>query len=369
MYNNNSNNRISGHRKAGKIALRIAAVLFVCISVFFAMDLHKVIARYFMRDDANEVVNANSFYFTSDHLSPVAYDGSIAEYVMSGWDGKSKKSFGFNIRNYDNPLLFNNEEQNVKYEMEYEILNGDDKYVDIHIYRLSDGNEEEELSGVLYGGNNTYSANEYKLSFTSKNSNVVIDHDVSVLLTVRTVEAPYYAELKTKVTLQYTQFKNFIAYQGVSTEEDNEKVVSLIYDINTANQIDTSEMENTDIAIATQTVHITWDNSMVEFHEFDRKVDEVFAIKTLEEVLAEYDDASECKNTIIIDEANNVGHIYFEALAYSAYEIIFHKRIETWADESAWKNESGTWLWELSPAPLEDGTIIFAEAIERTTSE
>lgn len=333
------------------------------------MDLHKVVARYFMRDDANEVVNANSFYFTSNYLSPVSYDGSIAEYVMLGWDGKSKKSFGFNIRNYDNPLLFNNKEQDVRYELEYEVLNGDEQYIDIGIYRIDNGVEVEEQSGILYGGENTYSANEYKLSFISKDADVVIDHDVTVLLTVRTVEAPYYAELKTKITLQYSQFKDFIAYQGVSTEEDNEKVVSLIYDINTANQIDTSEMENTDIAIATQTVHITWDNSMVEFHEFDRKVDEVFAIKTLDEVLQEYNDASECKSTIIIDEANNVGHIYFDALAYSAYEIIFHKRIETWADENVWKHESGVWLWELSPAPLDEGTIIFAEALERTTSE
>lgn len=369
MHNASNNNRISKTQKRIKIAMRVISVVILLVCVFFATGLHKVIAKYFLSERGESVVYANSFYFTSDYLSPVQYDGSISEYVMSGWDGKSKKSFAFNIRNYDNPLLFNNEEQNVKYEMEYEVLNGDDQYVDVHIYKIVDGKETEELSGELKGGENTYSANEYKLSATSKNENVAIEHDVSILLTVRTVESPYYVELKTKITLQYTSFENFIAYQGVSTEENNERVVSFIYDINTANQILDEEMENTDIALATETIHIEWDNSMVEFHEFDKKVEEVFAIITMEEAMSQYEDITKCKNTIIIDETNNVGHIYFDALAYSAYEIVFHKRIETWADTEIWKNADGIWLWELEPAPVADGTLIYAETVEKTVTE
>lgn len=364
-----SDNRIYKHKKAIRIAIGAIPVVIMLVCAFFAFDIHKVIAKYFLSERGESVVYANSFYFTSDYLSPVQYDGSISEYVMSGWDGISKKSFAFNIRNYDNPLLFNDEEQTVKYEMEYEVLNGDDRYVDIHIYKIVDGKESEELSGELKGGENTYSANEYKLSATSKNPNAAIEHDVSILLTVRTVESPYYVELKTKITLQYTSFENFIAYQGVSTEEDNEKVVSLIYDINTANQILDEEMENTDIALATETIHITWDNSMVELHQFDKKVEINFDIVTLEEVLEQYENPYECKNKIIIDEANNIGHIYFDALAYSAYEIIFHKRIETWADTEIWKNADGTWLWELEPAPISEGTLIYAETVDRTVTE
>ena len=364
-HNINNDNRISRRKR---IAIGAIPVVIMLVCAFFAFDVHKIIAKYFLSERGEGVVYANSFYFTSDYLSPVQYDGSISEYVMSGWDGKSKKSFAFNIRNYDNPLLFNNEEQIVKYEMEYEVLNGDDAFVDVHIYKIVDGRESEELSGELKGGVDSYVANEYKLSATSKNENVAIEHDVTILLTVRTVESPYHVELQTKITLQYTSFENFIAYQGVSTEENNNRVVSLIYDINTANQILDEEMENTDIALATETIHSEWDNSMLEFHEFDKKVDAVFAIITLEEAKALYPDVTKCKNTIIIDEDNNVGHIYYDALAYSAYEIIFHKRIETWADESLWKDANGTWLWELSPAPLTEGTLIYAETVDRTVT-
>lgn len=363
--NYGNDKRISQRNKRIRLAIGIVSVVIMLLCAFFAFDVHKVIAKYFMNDKGESVVYANGFYFTSDYLSPVQYDGSISEYVMSGWDGKSKKSFAFNIRNYDNPLLYNDKEQLVKYEMEYEVLNGDDRYLDVHIYKIVNGQETEELSGELKGGEDSYSSNEYKLSATSKNPEVAIDHDVSVLLTVRTVESPYYVELKTKITLQFTAFDNFISYQGVSVEEDNSKTVSLIYDINTANQILDEEMENTDIALATETVHVEWNNKMLEFHEFDKKVDGVFNSITLEEALTQYSTISECKNTIIIDEVKGVGHIYYDALAYSAYEIVFHKRVETQADENYWKADNGVWLWELPVAPISEGTLIFAEKVER----
>ncbi len=361
-------NLILWQNRFNKVAFIVVSVVLLITGIFFATGLDKVLAKYFKYDSSGEVINANSFYFTSNHLSPIAYDGTISEYVMGGWDGKSKKSFSFNIRNYDNPLLYNDKEQNVKYEMEYQILNGDEQYVDVNIYRIINGVETEETEGILLGRDNTYAANEYKLSFTSKDSDVTIDHNVTVLLTVKTVDAPYYAEIYTKVTLQYTQFENFISYQGVSTEENKEKSVAIIYDVNTANHVDSSEMENTDIALATENIHLMWNNNLLEFNEFDKKVKGAFLIRTADDVIQEYGDISKCKNTVIIDN-NNIGHVFFDALAYSAYEIVFHKRIETTANASVWKASDGiTWLWELTPAPLDTGTLIYAEVVERTTN-
>lgn len=158
------------------------------------------------------------------------------------------------------------------------VTNGDEQYIDIGIYRIDNGVEVEEQSGILYGGENTYSANEYKLSFISKDADVVIDHDVTVLLTVRTVEAPYYAELKTKITLQYSQFKDFIAYQGVSKEEDNEKVVSLIYDIGMqviAEGVETIEQANKLSAVGcdcAQGFFFAKPMSLREFDEFHKAI-------------------------------------------------------------------------------------------------
>ena len=347
------------------VAFKVTLMLFCGVGTIFASKYFDVWAKYIVYDSSEEIVNANSFYFTSNYLNPVATDNSISEYILFGWDGKSKKSFAFNIRNYDNPLLYNNESQDIEYEISYEILNGDEQYVDAKVYKIDNGTETEALGGELLGGSDSYTAHEYKLSITSKDDSVAINHDVTVLLTAKTVNAPYYAELQTKITLQYTSFENFIAYQGFSTEENNESVDALRFDINTANQIDDSEMENTDITIATETIHLSWNNALVEINGFDKKITDRIAAKTLEEVLTEYSDASLCKNTIIIDETENVGHFYFDALAYSAYEMIFYKRQATAGNETVWQNSSGEFVWNLEPFKINECGLIYAETVAK----
>ena len=342
-------------------AVFTAAVVFVCISYFYVVN-----AKYVTSDSAGNVIGANSFYFTSDYLNEAAYDGTVSEYVMHGWDGMLKKSFMFNIRNYDNPLLFNNKDQKVKYHFSYEILGNDRNLVEVSVYKIVNGTETAELDGVLDGGVDSYIANQYKLSIVSKNPAVPITHDVTVLLKVNTVESPYYAELSTKVTLQYSPFTDFIAEQGFEpasdANTDNGRAYGLIYYINTANEINNDEFENTDITLATEKIHLTWDNAKLEINAFDKKLAEIFAKKTVEEVLQNYENIEDCKNTIILDD-NDTGHLYFDALAYSSFEIVLHKRKGIEAGDEIWKNANGVYLWDLNPAPLEQGNLVYAEVV------
>lgn len=347
------------------IAFKITLMIFCGFITIFASKCYDAWAKYVVTDTSKEVINANSFYFTSNYLNPVEGDNTISEYILFGWDGKSKKSFAFNIRNYDNPLLYNNESQNINYEISYEVLNGDEEYIDAKVYRIEGDNENESLGGNLSGGSDSYTAHEYKLSITSKNDSVAINHDVTILLKAKTIDSPYYAELQTKVTLQYTSFENFIAYQGFDSEDNNEKVSALKFNINTANQIDESEMENTDITIATETIHLSWNNNLVELNGFDKKILSRTNIKTLEEVLSEYDNAYQCKNTIIIDENTNIGHIYFDALAYSAYEIVFYKRVAVAGNEDVWKNSNNEYIWNVTPLKISEGGLVYAETVKK----
>lgn len=343
-------------------AVFIAAVGFVCVSCFYVVN-----ARYVASDSAGNVIGANSFYFTSDYLNEAAYDGTISEYVMHGWDGMLKKSFMFNVRNYDNPLLYNNKDQKVKYHFSYEILGDDKNLVEANVYKIVNGIETVELDGELIGGVDSYTANQYKLSIVSKNPSVPITHDVTVLLKVNTVESPYYAELSTKVTLQYSPFTDFIAEQGFEpasdANSDNSRAYGLIYFINTANEINNNEFENTDIALATEKIHVTWNNAKLEFNEFDKKLSESFAMKTVEEVLQNFEKIEDCKNTVILDE-NNIGHLYFDALAYSSFQIVFHKRNGIAVSDEIWKDANGVYLWDLNPAPLENGNLVYAEVVD-----
>lgn len=365
--NNITGQLMQRNEKIVDVAFKVTLMLFCGFIVIFTSKYYDAWAKYIVNDSSEEVVNANSFYFTSNYLNPIATDNSVSEYILFGWDGKSKKSFAFNVRNYDNPLLYNNESQNVDYEISYEVLNGDDENVDVKVYRNEEGSDDTEvLGGTLLGGKDSYASHEYKLSIESKDPLVKIEHDVTILLKAKTVNSPYSAELQTKVTLQYTSFENFISHQGFSKEENNERVKALRFDVNTANEIDESELENTDITIATETIHLTWDNELVELNRLDVKIADRITTKKLADVVNEYDKLYECKNTIIIDEDKNVGHIYFDALAYSAYEIIFYKRENTVGNEDMWKNSEDTYLWDLeTPIKIEDGGLVYAEKVEK----
>lgn len=363
-----SNNKIGQlmqhEEKIVDVVFKVTLMLFCGFIVIFASKYYDVWAKYIVNDSSEEVINANSFYFTSNYLNPVGADNSVSEYILFGWDGKSKKSFPFNVRNYDNPLLYNNENQDVEYEISWEILSDNKDDVEVTVYRLENGDETQTLGGTLLGGEDSYTAHEYKLSIESKSSEK-IEKDVTVLLTAKTKNAPYSAELQTKVTLQYTAFANFISEQGFSDDENNEIVKAFKYDINTANQIDESELENTDITIATETIHLSWNNNLVELNYLDKKVIDRIDDKTLEQIKAEYDGKEyNCKNTIIIDE-NNIGHFYFDALAYSAYEVIFYKRENTVGNEALWKNDEGTYLWELEPFEISKGGLVYAEKVSK----
>ncbi len=359
---NTMKNYIKNHRGMGvriSTAL-VVVVMFVCLSYLYVIN-----AKYVATDTAGNVIGANCFYFTSDYLNEVAYDGTTSEYIMYGWDGMSKKSFAFNIRNYDNPLLYNNEDQSVKYHFSYEVFGNDKDLVDVYVYKIIDGVETVELNGELNGGEDSYTSIPYKLSIISKDPSVPISHDITVLLKVNTVESPYYAELSTKVTLQYSPFTEIIAEQGFGVPEEgsNSRAYALTYYINTANEINNDELENTDISLATEEIHVVWNNAKLELNHYDRKLSDSFVMKTVEEVLMEYENLNDCKNTIIIDE-NNIGHLYFDALAYSSFKIVFHKRSGIEVSGDIWKNNLGEYLWDLTPASLENGNLVYAEVVE-----
>ncbi len=272
-----------------KLNICYKTALFVALVVINGVGLSTALAKYIDKDVSREAVVANTFYFSSDYLDVADVDGPPV-YTVNGWDGKTKKSFAFVIRNYENPLLFNDSAQDVTYTISYE-TEYDDK-IDVILYKYDPTNDQADTDGyvvvdsgtdmVLEGGADKFNHDSYKITLTSKNEAVSIGEDVSVLITAKTKNTQYIKEISTKLVLQYTEYSNFIARNYVN--DYKKSLHALDYIVCTANEQDTTEMVNSYALLATKTLCFGWDKKYLEFDRFDEQLesDDVITINKVE---------------------------------------------------------------------------------------
>lgn len=251
--------------------------LFVALFVINGFGILSVSAKYIDRNVSREAVVANTFYFSSDYLDVADADGPPV-YTVNGWDGKTKKSFAFVIRNYENPLLFNDSAQDVTYTISYSTEYGDK--VDVTLYKYEPEDTGADADGyivmesgtdvVLEGGADMFNHDSYKLTITSKDESVSIGEDVSVLIKAKTKNTQYIKEISTQVVLQYTEYSHFIASNYV--DDYSTTLHALDYVVCTANEQDTSEMVNSYALLATKTLCFSWDKAYLEFDAFDEQL-------------------------------------------------------------------------------------------------
>src|SRR5574344_945298 len=129
--------KIANIRVEKKNMIRLLAICIIALFVLAVVFKIVVNAKYSKTVMADTGINANGFYFSSDCLKEEK-SGDIPEYIMYGWDGKTTKSFAFKIRNYENLLLYNNEDQAVTYKISYEIPEEYKDQADVKLYRLVD---------------------------------------------------------------------------------------------------------------------------------------------------------------------------------------------------------------------------------------
>ncbi len=148
----------------------INAVTLVCFIAILASGIN-TFAKYYSQQRQKGVAMASNFYFSSDILAKgvkVDANGPVsgfAEYPMSGkWNkGGTSSSYTFNIRNFENNLLYNDSNLDVKFNvyfmLEKEETNGatctisDGQYsttVSTTVNYMKDGENIKEYS--LNGG-------------------------------------------------------------------------------------------------------------------------------------------------------------------------------------------------------------------------
>ena len=192
-------------KKKLNIHVKIVLFMFVLSQGFGEFD--SALGKLFIKDISRETIVSNTFYFSSDYLDERDNNNNAPEYTMTGWDGRTSKSFAFVLRNYENPLLYNDSAQDVDYKLSYTTNYGDDINVSIWRHMPNDPNAVNGYVEVsqgavetLVGGVAEYTHNDYKILIESKDPNVAIEHDVSVEIDAITVNTEYINNVKEQLT-------------------------------------------------------------------------------------------------------------------------------------------------------------------------
>lgn len=328
--------------------------MFVLVFSVFMCGFDVVLAKYFFKDVSSETIVANTFYFSSDYLDERDELGTPPIYTMGGWDGKTTRNFAFIIRNYENPLLYNDSSQNVDYKITYETDYSDDISITLWKHMPDSPDAVNEYVKVpsgeiqtIKGGEAAYNHNDYKIMIESKNPSVPIEKDIEFEVDATTVNTKYIKQISAKVKVQYTKYTSYITSKGfVDVTKDSH---ALKYNICTANHQEQSDMTNTDTLIATKTFCLHWNNEYLQINRFDNRLvdDEYYYIGTANDeanntFTEEYikDNLDDFKNKVIINNLNgdNTGYIYYDTLPFSEFNIIFFKR--TGNDDEIWNDIS-----------------------------
>ena len=328
----------------------VKAMMFVLVISAGMCGFDMVLAKFFYKDVSKETIVANTFYFSSDYLDEKDNEGVPPIFSMNGWDGLTTKNFAFVIRNYENPLLFNDSSQNVDYIINYKTNYPEEveitlwKYMPDSIEAVNDY-VKVPLGEVqtVEGGIAAYNHNDYKIMIESKNPNSPIEHDVEVEIDATTVNTQYIKQISAKVRVQYSKYTSYITSKGFKDVTKDSH--ALTYNICTANYQEENEMTNTDTLIATKVFCLNWDNENLQINRFDNRLigddyiyigtanDESNNVYTLDYIEDNLDDF---KNKAIINnlDGKNIGYLYYDTLPFSEFNIIFFKR--SGVDDQVW---------------------------------
>lgn len=312
-------------------------IVYVCcaIAVISGSIIVPITAKYRDRASHKEIAYADSFYFSSDYLSTADDSGLTggAEYLIQGWDGVTTCDFTFQIRNYDNPMLFNNITQNISYYVEASSTDTDK--IDYSVQKLVDNGYSLQLDGSLVGG--SAQTDSYKVTIKPK-TGVTITDDVAVRVFAKTKPgSPYSKTIATTIVLQKAQSSEFISDKGF--EEPNLDSVALNYRIHTTSGvIDTG---NTDITNAGKEIHIKWDNTLVSIDEQN---------SLLQEIKVADENRPQASKKFYYSNGNKTGNLIIEVLPYTSVSILFYKNT---LDESDWIDGSD-YLWNTKSSQIVD---------------
>lgn len=256
---------------------RIAMLLFPLL--LFLAGGGYVYAKYYSQSARAGIAIASGIYFTANYAVSVEEDGEFYESVVKSDYQGNEYSFNFEVRNYENNLLFNESGVDIPYSLSFwlgETPSGATYTVVSNgaTYELKEGEEEKiEITGQSVAGGSAM-ANSYVISI--KPSDSTATHEaVPIFVEVKTGESSIVSKtLRGKMVLNNVERPvSFIESQGfilpdkttdvtTVTFEQIEELSELTYEIRTVGEVLASDEP-------TEELKLSWDATVFELDLFD----------------------------------------------------------------------------------------------------
>jgi len=293
--------------------------LFALVFLFAVMGI-SVYAKYYTQSSKYGVAIASGVYFTANHATSVqANNNQYFESVVSlGYIG-GDYNFDFEVRNYENNLLFNESAVVIPYSVSFWL---EDTPTDANYYVSYDGEEQRKLTA---GKENavTYSLHSIAGGAALANKyNITID----ALTDADHIPVPIYVEvitepgavidrvLRGKMVLNstvrnasYIESQEFIVPDEYANDAEKflqiQKMSEFTYEIRTVGAISDDES-------MTEKLKLMWDPEILEIDQYDASY-----LKWKEET----------GNTAPLRTAEGMNYIILDVMPYSASVVYFFR--------------------------------------------
>ena len=247
----------------------------VCL-IFVSVGLF-VYAKYYSHDNVHGVAVASSIYFTANYAVETDKEDDYFENIVTAGYLGNDYNFDFEVRNYENYMLFNDSSVVIPYSVYFWL--GEE--TDTAVYSVT---YEGEKKTIAAGEDNKVSfsvnsisggraiANKYNISIDV--SGDVVHTAVPIYVEVRTEPGAMIDRvLRGKMILSnrvlaesYIESAEFIISKDVDTDEEKyveiEKLSELTYEIRTVGDV-LSDDE------VTEQIKLSWDSTVFEIDQYD----------------------------------------------------------------------------------------------------
>ena len=277
----------------------LASLLLLCLAGGF------LLAKYYAGRSNKGVATASSLYFSSNLLKNVQQlneNDYPVVYNTAAWDGTYAYSYNLEIRNYQNQLLYNDQNLDIQYNINFQLVNETDGGT----YQVTCQNETKTIT---YGTSCSFSAtleggqakeNKFTVSIKRPEGNVDTNYkSVGIRVTATPVSPSYVANYEKLGGILYaTTFSSQYELSGGFSKVQTGKVsgyagfpYTITYKPGEDNMV--------------QKVKVSWDADKLQLDQY-----------------------SPYRSSVQTDSVNNRDYIVISVEPYTVFDIMFYRTSE-----------------------------------------
>lgn len=278
---------------------------FITSLVLLCLASGLLVAKYYAERSNKGVATASGFYFTSNYLKNVSGKEETEYpviYNTTPWNGTGSCDFDLQIRNYQNQLLYNDQNLNVIYNISFQLVDQSDRGT----YQVSYGNDENNVKTITKDNAVTFenitltggmaSVNSFTVSVSKPSDNTSANYRSTGIRVTATPVSPSYVTNSVKlggilyasmVSAQYNLSHEFSIDSTKNLSDYSGFPYMITY---------TPDQDN-----SAHQVKVTWDSNQLEIDKFN-----------------EY-------STLVSEDSDGKKYIVITMQPYSSVQITFYR--------------------------------------------